>query len=97
MAEMKWIPVSERLPESSAECIITYHYWSEPGECYIIATGAAYFNGLQWIIYGQSAWDSFIHEEYPIMVFSNGKTKRGTRIDVIAWMPLPAPYKGNQK
>lgn len=26
MAEMKWIPVTERLPESSAECIITYHY-----------------------------------------------------------------------
>lgn len=89
--EMNWIPVSERLPYYNSECIVTYHYWYNDKEASVL-TGTAEFNGMQWFIHGRSA-EALIYEKYPLYVLSNGRTPEGTKVDVVAWMPLPEPYR----
>ena len=73
---MKWIPVSERLPE------IGEHYVSEP--CIVYCSNGAYgFAELEENIFGQVGWNCERDDEYHEPL---GK--------VLAWMPLPEPYKG---
>ena len=73
--EPHWIPVTERLPETSDAVLTTYIVNGDRSRRYV-EESSYYGNDESW----SSPWD-----EYRIA---------GTRIEVIAWMPLPEPYKG---
>lgn len=74
--EPKWIPVSERLPESCGMYIVTRKIYDCPDTEPIIMSDESWFDG-------QNTW----HNDNRI------NHKRGYLSDVIAWMPLPEPYK----
>lgn len=73
----KWIPCSERIPEEPKENPV---FDGKCLEVYLVTTK-----------YGSSDQDKV----YPFRAFWNGiNFMDGCRIlDVIAWMPLPEPYK----
>lgn len=87
-----WIPVSERLPESTDPVNITWvnhkpsPYYKDIKDKPFTATGC-YCDG-KWYWYSavcQAYLDEYRYSENDYM--DNG-------IEVIAWMPLPEPYKG---
>lgn len=73
--EPHWIPVTERLPETTDAVLTTYIVNGYRSRRYV-EESSYYGNDESWC----SPWD-----EYRIA---------GTRIEVIAWMPQPEPYKG---
>ena len=78
LKENTWIPCSERLPEEPKENPV---FDGKYLEVYLVTTK-----------YGSNEQDKV----YPFRAFWNGiNFTDGWRIlDVIAWMPLPEPYKG---
>lgn len=76
-ADQGWIPCSERIPEEPKENPV---FDGKSLELYLVTTK-----------YGSSDQDKV----YPFRAFWNGiNFTDGWRIlDVIAWMPLPEPYK----
>lgn len=83
--ENGWIPASERLPEDERECLVTLEkVYGTPEKLYGIASylkfgDAGYWNENK---YGYLEWDKYSD--------GHGGTKM---YKVIAWMPLPEPYK----
>ena len=73
----KWIPCSERIPEEPKENLV---FDGKCLEVYLVSTK-----------YGSSDQDKV----YPFRAFWNGInfTDGWGILDVIAWMPLPEPYK----
>ena len=78
---MKWISCSERLPEEPKE---NQAFAGKCHEAYLVTTK-----------YGSSDLD----KAYPFRAFWNGiNFTDGWRIlDVIAWMPLPEPYREEEQ
>jgi hypothetical protein len=83
--EPKWIPVSERLPDEREKCLVAFKGGYVGIMCY--------------------ASDLYRVDEYD---FCDEKGKAGwfdydrelghySRDDVIAWMPLPTPYKAESE
>ena len=78
---MKWIPVSERLPKAEKDVLVTRRFISDRAlEKYGIID--AYYVEVAQRIEDEWISDS---DEYKI---------KPHRHKVIAWMPLPEPYKG---
>ena len=79
--QMKWIPCSERLPEEPKE---NPAFDGKCLEVYLVTTK-----------YGSSDKDKV----YPFRAFWNGiNFTDGWRIlDAIAWMPLPEPYREEER
>ena len=77
----RWIPVSERLPEEPEENPV---FDGKCLEVYLVTTK-----------YGSSEQDNV----YPFRAFWNGInfTDGMNILDVIAWMPLPEPYKKSEE
>ena len=86
--ENGWIPVSERLPEDEKEYLVTLEkVYVTPEKLYGIANylkfgDAGYWNEKK---YGYLEWDKYSD--------GHGGTKM---YKVIAWMPLPEPYKEDE-
>lgn len=79
----RWIPVCERLPEEDTDVLISYRYKEGEGDTihvYIDITsyGDMYFGGRK--VKGAKHW------RQPFEYFTSN-------YEVIAWMPLPEPYK----
>lgn len=79
----RWVPVSERLPEEDTEVLISYRYKEGEGDTShvdidITTYGQMYFGGNK--VGNNKHWRApfeYFHSNY----------------EVIAWMPLPEPYK----
>lgn len=95
----QWIPCSERLPEENTPVNITWanrnpvSYYADIKDVPFTATGV-YFGG-KWY------WWSSIVED---LLAEYGRTEWDTieelidkAIDVIAWMPLPEPYRKDEE
>lgn len=81
---MRWIPCDERLPEEDKEVLISYRYKEGEGDqrhvdIDITTYGQMYFGGQK---VGEHK-----HWRAPFEYFASN-------YEVIAWMPLPEPYKG---
>ena len=89
--EPRWIPVSERLPEDLEPVNITWvnhepePYYHDIKDRNFAATGI-YYRG-QWYWYSTTCADYL--GEYG----SNEIDKVDDAVEIIAWMPLPKPYK----
>ena len=79
----RWIPVSERLPEEDTEVLISYRYKEGEGntshvDIDITTYGQMYFGGNK--VGNNKHWRAPFEYFY-------------SNYEVIAWMPLPEPYK----
>jgi len=82
----KWIPCEERLPEEDKEVLISYRYKEGEGDprhvdIDITTYGQMYFGGQK---VGEHK-----HWRAPFEYFASN-------YEVIAWMPLPKPWKGEE-
>ena len=75
-----WIPVTERLPEENGHYLVTYHEWSK-GE-YLPKFDFTCEKILR-----------FYRGEFKMPVCCNDKIEQDIGREVLAWMPLPEPYR----
>jgi len=85
--EQRWIPCSERLPEEDVEVLITYRYKEGEGDTShadidITTYGQMYFGG--------NKVGNHKHWRQPFEYFESN-------YEVVAWMPLPEPYKDGKQ
>ena len=90
-----WIPCGERLPEDYAEVIVTWintnpepYYDFIKGKTFV---GMAVYYKNRWFWYSPTCVDWL--REYG----HNPNDEMDYEIKVIAWMPLPKPYRGGEK
>ena len=89
--EPKWIPVSERLPKDLEPVSITWvnhepePYYHDIKDKNFVATGIHYR--------GQWYWYSTTCADYLGEYGSNDIDKVDDAVEIVAWMPLPQPYK----
>lgn len=80
----KWIPCTERLPKEDTDVLICYKYREGEGDTNharidITSYGDMYFGG--------NRISQIKHWREPFEYFA-------LNYEVVAWMPLPQPYKG---
>lgn len=95
LKEPHWIPCSERLPEDNVPVNITWvnrdpePYYANIKDVPFTATGV-YFNG-KWYWYSSTVED-YLHE-YGRAEWDEIEEAQAECIEVLAWMPLPEPFK----
>lgn len=83
LAEREWIPCSERLP-SAEDC---------PMDCMVTRRSEYVGNYTDMAV--AEADGTWTHEDWKAITLNGEATCISTRdADIIAWMPLPKPYKG---
>jgi hypothetical protein len=91
----KWIPVSERLPENLQTVNVTWQnhepepYYHDIKDRSFVAT-AVYYNEYWY-------WYSTTCADYLGEYGRNDVDKIDEAIEIIAWMPLPEPYKAESE
>lgn len=86
-ADAEWIPCSEKLPSDDEIVNITWvnhnppPYYAEIAEKSFVASGLRYRD--KWYWYSSVCQD--LHQDFDLI---------DKDIEVIAWQPLPKPYKG---
>ena len=79
-----WISCSERLPEESGYYLVTYHNWSDGN--FLPKYDDTYVRRLHYQIS-----EHFVGWNYPKNV--DDRAENDCHKEVIAWQPLPEPYK----
>ena len=93
-AAERWIPCSERLPEGISPVLITWKN-NNPAPYYRHIKGKP-FSGAAHYCRGKWWWYSSVTEDYLEEYGGYDPEIVDEEIEVIAWMPLPEPYKGEQ-
>lgn len=90
----RWIPVTERLPEDIKPVIVTWknvdpksYYQYIVGKHFI---GTAHYKNGKWF------WYSSVTEDLLAEYGKCDSEEFDEAIEVVAWMPLPEPYKGGE-
>lgn len=86
-----WIPVSERLPEDIKPVIITWKN-TDPASYYQYIVGK-HFIGTGHYCNGKWFWYSSVCEDLLAEYGKSDIDELDEAIEVIAWMPLPTPYR----
>mgnify|MGYP002516896980 CR=1 FL=1 len=96
--EPHWIPVTERLPEDNIPVNVTWvnrnpeSYYSDIKDKPYTAT-AVYFRG-KWFWYSCVIEDWLAEYGSNESLLANLQEAVDRDIEIVAWMPLPEPYKG---
>lgn len=85
-AEPRWIPCSERLPEEDTDVLICYRYKQDEGDTSNIKIDITSYGT---VCLGGRAIQFLKEWREPFAFFH-------LNYEVIAWMPLPEPYKMNE-
>lgn len=93
--DQRWIPCSEKLPESIKPVIITWRN-NDPKSYYQYIVGKP-FIGTGHYCKGKWFWYSSTCEDLLAEYGRSDVDEIDEAIEVIAWMPLPEPYRGEQK
>lgn len=79
----RWIPITERLPEENTEVLISYRYKEGEGDTSHVEIAITTYGTMYIGLTKVKDWRpsfEYFHSNY----------------EVIAWMPLPEPYKGGE-
>lgn len=87
-----WIPCSERLPEDIKPVIVTWKN-TDPKSYYQYIVGK-HFIGTAHYKNGKWFWYSSVTEDLLAEYGRCDSEEFDEAIEVVAWMPLPDPYKG---
>ena len=87
-AESGWIPISDRLPKDGTECLVSVRYLKK----FEVVDTATYSTDL----FKVSEEDFFGNRGESGWYYFNGEYGYCKVLYVVAWMPLPKPYKGGQ-
>lgn len=94
MNNKTWIPCSERLPEDIKPVIITWKN-TDPESYYQYIVGK-HFIGTAHYKNGKWFWYSSVTEDLLAEYGRCDSEEFDEAIEVIAWMPLPEPWKGEE-
>lgn len=88
----EWIPCSERLPEDIRPVIVTWKN-TDPKSYYQYIVGK-HFIGTAHYHRGKWYWYSSVTEDLLAEYGKCDSEEFDEAIEVVAWMPLPQPWKG---
>lgn len=89
----EWIPVSERFPEDIKPVIVTWKN-TDPKSYYQYIVGK-HFIGTAHYKNGKWFWYSSVTEDLLAEYGKCDSEEFDEAIEVVAWMPLPEPYKAS--
>jgi hypothetical protein len=87
----EWIPVEERLPDEWGEYLVMYHEWSDGN--FLPKYDSTEIRIMRYV-YHDKDMESM---EWLLPVCIDEKAENDTHRRVIAWMPLPKPYKAGEQ
>jgi hypothetical protein len=93
--QTRWIPVSERLPKDIKPVIVTWKN-NDPKSYYQYIVGK-HFIGTAHFKNGKWFWYSSVTEDLLAEYGKCDSEEFDEAIEVIAWMPLPEPYKAESE
>ena len=80
--ERKWIPVTERLPEEETDVLVSVHFEGFKGKTVDLPPS----DYVEIASHVDGVWSS-LSDEYKVA---------WKKHHVVAWMPTPDPYRGNE-
>ena len=91
----EWIPISERLPENIRPVIVTWK--NNNPESYYQHIVGKHFIGVAHYLKGKWYWYSSTTEDFLAEYGRYEGEEFDEAIEVIAWQPLPEPYKAESE